>query len=245
MKKIILFIILLINFPLVYGNGYAIIHDPDGYVNLRKREDFESNAIIGKVYNDSPVACEDEITRNSRFCYIKTEGKSGFVYKDRLLFLDKSSKFEKLKIIQKSKTSASFKNNYAKLFVSVKHDQLKKSDYSTRRDRFGNQVYLFEGKDFFGTDGEPVSSIYRFSNISLKLGNKLLTVPQADLSQAFIPEYSINSGEIFQNLNAYISPKDNHAYIFSLLADGAGLYTIVFEFRNNKYYKRYIWLETI
>ena len=132
MKKIILFIILLINFPLVYGNGYAIIHDPDGYVNLRKRE-----------------------------------------------------------------------------------------------------------------DGEPVSSIYRFSNISLKLGNKLLTVPQADLSQAFIPEYSINSGEIFQNLNAYISPKDNHAYIFSLLADGAGLYTIVFEFRNNKYYKRYIWLETI
>ena len=245
MKKIILFIILLINFPLVYGNGYAIIHDPDGYVNLRKREDFESNAIIGKVYNDSPVACEDEITPNSRFCYIKTEGKSGFVHKDRLLFLDESSKFEKLKLIQKSKTSASFKNSHAKLFVSVKHDQLKKSDYSTNIDRFGNRVYLFKGKDFFGTDGEPVSSIYRFSNISLKLGNKLLTVPQSDFSQAFIPEYSINSGEIFQNLYAYINPKDNHAYIFSLLADGAALYTIVFEFRSDKYYRKYIWSEAI
>lgn len=109
MKKIILFIILLINFSLAYGNSYAIIHDPDGYVNLRKREDLKSNAIIGKVYNDLPVTCENEITKNSRFCYIQTEGKSGFVHKDRLLFLDKSSKFEKLKLIQKSRTSVSLK----------------------------------------------------------------------------------------------------------------------------------------
>ena len=64
-------------------------------------------------------------------------------------FLDESSKFEKLKLIQKSKTSASFKNSHAKLFVSVKHDQLKKSDYSTNIDRFGNRVYLFKGRIFW------------------------------------------------------------------------------------------------
>ena len=227
------------------SDRYAIIRDPDGSVNIRGEENLSRYSIEGRLPNGEPVSCINDFSYNPKFCFILSENKEGFIYRNRLLFLNKSKEFKKLNITNESNTSAILKNNHAELLIKIKNKIINKNDYSITKDKFGNDIYKLKGKTFFGTDGTPVYSTYLFSKISLKIGNKELLVPQSDLEQVFIPSYFVSSRKVFSNIHAYINPKDKHVYMFSSFADGAAIYTIVFEFKNNQYYRKYIWSEAL
>ena len=74
------------------SDRYAIIRDPDGSVNIRGEENLSRYSIEGRLPNGEPVSCINDFSYNPKFCFILSENKEGFIYRNRLLFLNKSKR---------------------------------------------------------------------------------------------------------------------------------------------------------
>jgi hypothetical protein len=76
--------------PFAPGRDRAVIHDPDGYVNVRAQPDLEA-AIVTTVKNNEPFEFEAE-KRGEEWIKVKLmSGKSGWMHSSRIvLFFDES-----------------------------------------------------------------------------------------------------------------------------------------------------------
>ena len=106
-----------------------------------------------------------------------------------------------------------------KVFNPNKHKVLKKSE----------DLLLIDNKGFWGTDGElPKESI---SGLTLTINNKPVHIPNNAFNDLFEPR--------LKTLSICYGP-ENTLYISMSNSDGAGAYTIIWIFKDNKYYSRYI-----
>lgn len=230
-----------------FNNNYVIVADKDGFVNVRQSESLNSK-IVGTLPNHTPFYCEPS---EGRYCDFGNDKISGYVHKSRLRFLDNDSEFKTFTIRQYSQTKAELNNQYASIQIQVAQKQLNPKDF--QKQKYG---YFYKGKPFFGTDGDlPAErdsngdvipqkfyTAYFFDNITLTINNKTVSVPKSEFTDLFIRDLFVQENVVFDRISAYINPKNNHTYLFLMQSDGAGTYTVCFEFRNGKYYKKYVWI---
>lgn len=238
MKKLLLASLVLFSLPSYAEWHYAIVNDPDGTANARKQADLTSK-VVAKVSNGTPLICDDDYEPNPQFC----DDENGAIHKSRLEIFDKNSAFKPVPLKTATPTKAIYANAQANVVLEVKQKNLNPKDFTQ-----GKYGYLYQGKDFYGTDngllygknGKIIYTSYFFSNIQVTIGGKTLTVPTAEFKDLFIPKFSIEEDNSLKSVDVFVNPKDNHVYIFSSLSDGAGSYTAVFEFKNGRYHKRYL-----
>lgn len=226
-----------------FNGDYVIVADKDGFVNVRQSESLNSK-IVGTLPNHTPFYCEHP---EGRYCEMANSDLSGYVHKSRLRFLNNDKDFKPFTLTQYSPVKAQLNNAYAKINIQVAQKQLNPKDFKEG---------LYKGKPFFGTDGDLPAEYDSHSNvitqkfytahffdaITLTINNKAISVPKSEFTDLFIPDLFVQEDVVFGRVSAYINPKDNHAYLFLIQSDGAGTYTVGFEFRKGNYYKKYVWI---
>jgi hypothetical protein len=236
MKTIIAFVFLLslkysafaqTEFTLNDDLTYAVIKDTDGFVNIRKAPN-SSSPIVGKIYKNNIFSCETNKTNWWKVLQIryddhhKSNWLEGYIYNDRVLLLSTWKKISRKNVYP---DSCVLKND--SLIVSVrktsfnpgKHKLLKKS----------HELLLIDGKGFWGTDGEiPKESIFKLKIIK---NGKSIIIPNDSYNDLYEPH--------LETLSISYGPK-NAIYLSMSNSDGAGGYTIIWVFKDNKYYTRYI-----
>lgn len=226
MKPILLFILLFgfkqfgfaqQKFSMDDDGVYAIIHDSDGFTNVRTSSDVNA-PIAGKIYSCHVFTCEVNKTNWWKVLYIDRDnsGKSnwieGYVYKTKVSLLPD------FKIIKENKEKIKVKVNTSS-YLSSKQKFLK----------IDNDTYLINGKRFWGTDGNiPKIAI---SSVQISIDNIQILLPVNAYNDLYEPN--------LETLR-YTRGPGNTTYISMNNSDGAGGYTIIWIIRDNKYYARYI-----
>ena len=71
-------------------DGFALVHDADGYTNLRESPDLNAK-VLAKIPNGTPLECVGEASKdNPNFCTSLLQqaatGGYGFIHRSRLIF---------------------------------------------------------------------------------------------------------------------------------------------------------------
>lgn len=210
---------------------YAVIKDPDGFVNIHKTPSTQSK-VIGKIYDNSVFSCEPNGTNWWKVLKINENDRSdwleGYIYKDRISLLpDHWYSINKKHIHVDScvlKTDSTIIAIKRGTFNPQKHKLL----YSNRGGG-GDYLEKIDGRHVWGTDGDlPRKSI---TSIKVTKNGIDIIIPRNEFSDLYEPN--------FETLSICKGP-GNTFYIKMDNSDGAGGYTIIWVFKDNKYYGRYI-----
>ncbi|MDP9077535.1 MAG: SH3 domain-containing protein [Bacteroidota bacterium] len=193
---------------------YATIKDKDGFVNVRKSAN-KNAEIVGTIKNYLVFTCDPG----------KTDWwKVLFIQRDKLQNPNWIEGY-----VHKSRISPllnwTSKSNDIKVIVE-------KSPYNSKKHKFSNKnqdIFYIDGKRFWGTDGELPKEVIFAVKISYK--KTQIPVPDEAFNDLFQPS--------LKSTTLSIGP-DNTFYVRMDNSDGAGGYSIIWIFKDDKYIGRYI-----
>jgi hypothetical protein len=250
MKKTFFCFTLLLFFSGIASGQFYIVSDTDGYVNVRAQASINARGIY-KLNNDEIVYKDEfEEDESNKWMHIfffvpgatsakdaernyvtevigKVKIMEGYIYKDRLLPV------EKLKAFNKKVTG----ENVIKLKLDSVSIIVKTGPFEKKKHRLkyntGDGKYLtsIDGHSIVGSDGGiPGNEITDFR---CNAGRVNINMPV----NAYIDLYEPN----LSMMEAY---SDNKGYIYIVMhnSDAAGSYIVIFVIRKNKYYKRAVFL---
>jgi hypothetical protein len=206
---------------------YAVIKDPDGYVNVRK--DANINApIAGKINNYSIFSCEPNDKSNWwKVIQVDEHDKSywleGYIYKDRVSLLPAHWKSVNKKSIHAD--SCVLKTDSATIII-------RETAFNPKKHKLlfeSKELIHIDGKLFWGTDGEIPK--VRISVIKVSKNNLAISIPESAFNDLYEPH--------LQTLSATTGP-GNTFYVMMSNSDGAGGYSVIWIFKDGKYLNRYI-----
>lgn len=238
--KRFLIVFLMLSGKLAYANidgYYAVVNDKDGYVNIRQEDNLNST-IMTRLDNGTPVSanCTDDYVTNKNFCFvIFGDGKYGFVYKNRLTFLTPNKTFRKIPLthISADKTEGVFSNQAVRINI-----QFAPTNIDTNK--FNRQIT----KQFGIYEKTQNTKFYKIENIKVAVNNKSVVLPDSAKKDIYLDYYFLSQhNEISNNMAVYQNKKDQHIYIIGRFADGALMYSVIYEIKNGKYFRRGIWSE--
>jgi len=207
------------------GQSFAIINDPDGYVNIRENRSVTSR-IIGKIYNYNVF--DYDKSDKSEWVHIykqdsedESGGTVGYVHRSRILPL---STFNTIKNIDFFKDSCIGRNDSLTVIIKsssfnpVKH----KLFYSDKA------LEKIDGKSFWGTD----KTLPKKAITSLKIINNgmPILIPQSAFDNLYEPR--------FKTLKIFVQTSDSF-YIELTNGEGDGAYTVIWIIKGNKYFKKF------
>lgn len=253
MKKIIIFYCLLMTSGITNANidsYYAVINDPDGNTNIREEYNLKS-PIITKLNNGTPISVRcDEGLKNKNFCearFGKTEDV--VVSKNRLTFLTPNATFNKIPLtsISANKTEGTFSNK--NVLVNVKFNPIKidiKKTKEVNTNKFGGCEVLYNNKCAFGYFNRDTKPDYtQLQTVLVKVNGKTIVLPPSATQDIYLSRYFLANDAIANDIGVYQNKKDNHLYIIGRFADGALLYSVIYEIKDGKYFRKSVWSEAI
>lgn len=193
---------------------YAVVKDNDGFVNVRKSPG--TNApIVGKIYNYSIFSCDVDKTNWWKVLFIERNNSGSEAYIEG--YVHKS----RLVLLPKWKTKITGLNvEITKTtFVAKQHKLSSKN----------NEVISIDGKRFWGTDGPMPKTV--ISAVKISNNGSIVDVPASAFNDLYEPR--------LKSLAMTTGP-DNTFYVKLDNSDGAGAYSVIWIFKDNKYYARYI-----
>jgi hypothetical protein len=208
------------------AQSFGVIHDKDGFVNVREKQNVNS-PVTFKLYNDEIFSYDEE--NKSEWIRIykqldedKSGSSTGYIHKSRILRL---TDLKKTKKTTSSPDSSIAENDSIKITVKSKIFNFKnhKLSYS------GDQLKAIDGKMFWGTDGTIPKKI--ISSVKININNIPIVVPINSFNNLYEPR--------LKTLKAYLSP-NNTIYIEMDNSDGAGAYTVIWIIKNGKYLKKFL-----
>lgn len=211
---------------------FAVINDQDGSVNIRKDKNVNS-AIVGKLDSNSIVRIWDEDINKIDWLHVYMQtgyitGIEGYVHKSRLKFI---SDFKSIKNIKYQSNFCSAKNDSISIKVSSskfipKNHRLK---YHKQTNNEGSYYESIDNKPIWGTDGRlPQMAI---NTLCVIINGKSLSIPKTAFNDLYEPQFS--------TIQVYLEP-NNNIYIELDNSDGAGGYSVIWTFKNNKYLCRHL-----
>lgn len=220
---------------LVYAD-FGFISDKDGFSNLRKEANLSSQA-IGKVENGEIISCilEEE---TSKFCFVSlSNGKSGYIYKDRVNFFQK---FNSVNLVKFMPNSAVYENSNIVVRVLAK-----KSDENKKMYGIKDRKYYIKNKSIWGTDNQmPTHDFFQLSEIKITYSGKVVIISSNDLEEFFFPKDGLNGRNELANFKIYY--KGDDIYIINQFnSGGAGAYNLFFHVKGQKVADKKVWLEEI
>lgn len=247
-KIIVLLVGYICCFP-VFGNpfsvGYVITQDnSDATVNLRETESLHAK-VLAKIPNGTPMSCSVDNSSNPSFCFVKFDQdnkiNTGYIYKNRLVFLDNDKSFNKITLTKSDLYSAVYKGNQVTVKVKLKPSKLISKNFSWQTIN-SSQTLMYQNKPVYGVD-EIVNSVYLYSTIEIEINGSKYSIPAAQFKGLFIPFYFVENSLVFKNITIYYNVEEKMMYIFSTQTDGACVYTVVFELKDNLLKKTNVWNE--
>jgi len=215
-------------------SSYAIIKDTDGYVNVRATPNINS-AIVGRISKYQIFLCEPNSTNWWKVEQIKYNRKTeyfldGYLYKNRISLITDFESVKEESTLGNSyelRTSA-FLIRLSKKKFNPKEHKLTYSKADPSQNTASGLIKI-DGKRFWGEDETiPKESI---SNLKIIHNNTSILVPDSafkDLYEPRLNTISISAGP------------DNTFYLLMTNSDGAGGYTVIWIFKDDRYYGRYI-----
>ncbi|MDR3011041.1 MAG: SH3 domain-containing protein [Sphingobacterium sp.] len=239
MKYVLIVAILLFGFNFKikaqYKAPFAIIQDKDGYVNVRQNPSIKS-PIIGKIYNNQVFEDLSQFGSNSNnWIYIsygnnydkktqKFEEKSGYLYIDRILFLQKLPQLKR-KIIDK---------NNVEFFDNEVHLKLNFGTFDVKSHRItkdNNDIVInIDNETPWGIDGILPENLTEIKSIKLIYKNKEFLFPRKSLLGLFQPNID----------NMYVSMNNDTFFIVMSNSDAGGAYNIVWTVYKETIINRFI-----
>jgi hypothetical protein len=244
MKKLILFILFIIGFSHIIKaqsdsfmddeGQYAVIKDTDGYVNIRRSPSIDAS-LIGKINRYNIFRCETNNTNWWKILYIANDNDGshaleGYIYKDRVSLL---TNWKTIKRHSTNSNISAFKTD--SLIITIKKADFDPKKHklfyskSNPKENIGKYLQKIDGKSFWGADGDLPKKLISYLKV-IKNGFEI-SIPKNCFSDLYEPN--------FQTLSIFKGP-ENILYIKMDNSDGAGAYTIIWIFKDNKYYGRSI-----
>jgi len=226
--------IIIVSFlsQLSYGQ-FAIVHDVDGFVNVRKKANLKSE-ITGKVLHNEIVYLTDEdlTDTNWKYAFYETSSKeeiTGYIHSSRLKIL---SDFLKIDFFKTEDNVVVFTDDNEKIKIEIaiqSFNSQKNINYFSSKDGY---YYAYKNKTVWGTDGNLPDRSYKF--VKVKIKGKHAQVPQSLLENLFQPA-SIQKTDDFTFIEINYDKKNDVLYISSLNSDGAGSYVVLFVFEKGHF----------
>ncbi|WP_300977807.1 hypothetical protein [Flavobacterium sp.] len=203
---------------------FAMIIDKDGYVNVRKEGKIANN-IVDKLKNGTIVYALEPASANWDWTtIIYDEEKTGVVAFDRIKFIADYSEVKK--IVQKSNQLV-LKNTFFE--ISIQSKKFDTKNQKIEKNKQGNIIKI-NSKNIYGTDGTVPNTQY--SSITILHDNKKINFQKSEYENLYNPD--------LENTRAYFNAKENTLYLEAVNSDGAGYYTVVFVFKNEKFIEKKI-----
>ncbi|WP_258540427.1 SH3 domain-containing protein [Parvicella tangerina] len=217
MKNILTLILAIIVNSCFSQYGLGIIVDPDGYVNVRSNPSIDNN-IISTIPNETPVFCYD---RDGNWVpvevYIGDSLKQGFVYFDRIQFLDSLEVFEPSK---EENHVVSFHIGPVTIIMKEQDLSVNELNILDCEDEHGYCYFAKDGKRIWGTDGGRPYRGYQYITIN---SNEYSSI-SPEISHYFQPNLTYSSCAV-HNSTIYLSASNS---------DGAGGYIVVWTIKGNQ-----------
>ena len=249
MKPILMLFLLSIQVSVLaqpLSHGYAVVEDADGYVNLRVDAHAQAK-VLAAIPNGTPLSCSMDQSDNPSLCAVALDGREnfGFIHRSRLVFLDQDRAFTKVALQTRTQHSAVYQEGQVKVKVSIAPVALDKKGYATKTDQHNVMRTMYQGQIMYGTDNEIIDAAYGYADIQVTVDGHTAQVPQSQLTSLIIPTYSVMDDSVFDHVSVYYHPQRQHLYVFSTQADGAAMYTAVFEFKNHQFVRKSLWLASM
>lgn len=223
MSRLYVFFYLLI--PQTIFAQFAIIDDPDGYVNVRATAKKEDN-IKGKLNNGDIVYVFDtEGNWTSIDFYTDKKELDGFIYFNRTKFI---TDYQEIPLKTSDKKSTILESPEIKITLTEKKFNIK--DYKVEYLEDSSLIKSLNGKPVFGKDGNLPTTEY--ASIMIEFGKQKIILPKEALENLFEPNLSYTT--------AHYDSKNDILYLESLNSDGSGSYNIIWTIKNKKYFSRNI-----
>lgn len=225
MKYLHLLIVLISFNSFAQIGEFAIVNDNDGYSNIRSSAEINKENIIEKLYNGTFVFVLDIENSWYDIDYGKDEFKNGYIYKNRILFIED---YLKIDIYSETETTITLKKDDVEIHIT--EENFNQDKHKLTFDKQGGWLNKTNGKSFFGTDGGIPKTQYQ--SIKIKINNKNIELPKTAFEDLFEPN-------LFSSRANY-DEKDDVLYLHSFNSDGAGYYAVVWKIEQGKYKDRLV-----
>lgn len=223
-------------------DGFALVHDADGYTNLRERPNLKAK-VLAKIPNGTPLECIEELSENRPdFCFVQLQqanaDDSGFIHYSRLIFPASDKSFARLREQSGRDDTLTLSGSGQKVHIVARRIHPKLSDFSgINKDKYTARLY--RGKPFYGTDYDIPKSVFALERITLN-GQ---AVPSAELQGLFSPDFAATArdSQVYDRWEAYYRSIDKRLYLFGRQGSGAGSFDVCFIFKDGKFQRRYLW----
>ena len=226
-------------------DGFALVRDADGYVNLREKPDLRSK-ILAKIPNGTPLNCAGEAGGDSPdFCTALLQqaapGGYGFIHRSRLIFPASDKNFVRLNEQPGRDDTMTLSGGGQTVRIAARRIRPRRGDFSGIAKDNGT-ARLYRGKPFYGTDGSIPKSVFEIGHITLN-GR---AVPAGELQGLFLPDFAATArgSNAYDNWEAYYRRTDKTLYLFDSVNNDAGSFGMCFVFKDGKFLRRYVWVET-
>ncbi|MGZ4056473.1 MAG: hypothetical protein ACXVPY_03815 [Bacteroidia bacterium] len=223
--KYSLTILFLISFINSFGQ-FAIVSDDDGFLNVRK-DGQQDSEVIDRLQNGQLIYCFENKGNWTSIDYNKNDkGLNGYVYKDRYKLI---SSFSKMVITTKTENKVVFKKDTIQVTITQSLFDKKRHKFKYIKE-YPDQIELIDNKQYWGRDGGMPTT--QFEKIEIKVGPKTIILPKSALDGLYEP--SIYSAEV-----NYDKANDTF-YIQTMNSDGVGSYLVVWRIEKGVYKDRFV-----
>ena len=224
-------------------DGFALVHDADGYTNLRERPNLKAK-VLAKIPNGTPLECIEELSENRPdFCFVQLQqanaDDSGFIHYSRLIFPASDKNFVRLREQSGHDDTLTLSGNGQKVHIVARRIHPKRSNFSgISKDKYTARLY--QGKPFYGVDSIIPKSVFALESITLN-GQ---AVPAAELQGLFLPDFAATArgSNAYDGWEAYYRRTDKTLYLFNSVNNDAGSFGMCFVFKDGKFQRRYVWI---
>ena len=223
-------------------DGFALVHDADGYTNLRERPNLKAK-VLAKIPNGTPLECIEELSENRPdFCFVQLQqanaDDSGFIHYSRLIFPASDKNFVRLREQSGHDDTLTLSGNGQTVHIVARRIHPKRSNFSgISKDKYTARLY--QGKPFYGVDSIIPKSVFALESITLN-GQ---AVPAAELQGLFSPDFAATARDsnVYKGWEAYYRRSDKTLYLFGRQGSDGAPFGVCFIFKDGKFQRRYLW----
>ncbi len=205
---------------------FAIIHDKDGYCNVRSTPTKGKN-IIDTLRNGHLIYSFETAGDWTNINYSKGKTQRyGQVYNDRVKPI---SLYQGLPILTTKNNEVVLSKDSIR--INIAQQKFTRNKYKlTFHKEYKEQLQFVNNKQYWGTDGELPQTEYK--SVEIWIGKTHFDLPQKAIYNLF--EISLN------NTIANYDTSNDILYIQSTNSDGAGAYQVIWKVEKGKYKERFI-----
>jgi len=222
--KLFISIILLLLSASVYGQ-FAIVHDPDGFCNVRSKPVVDPENVIGRLNNGDIVYSFERLGNWTEVVFMNAgENHNGYIYHDRLINV---SNYAAMKDIVDLGDAVMLLNDSIEItlerqrFNAVKHKLVYEE---------GKYLKAIDGGEVWGQDGGVPSWEYKSIHVRFQDGEVL--IPSEAICDLYEPE--------LVRTRVYYDATSHTLYMEAVNGDGAGTYFVMWRIVSQRYVDRFV-----